>query len=188
MVRRGRPTVEIKLSAEERKTLQRWAQRHSSAQALALRCKIVLACAEGGRTHVQIADELGCNPWPWRPVSSPLARASSSPTRCRRRRRTPRPGRVSRKAPTDAWIGAPSFARPPPDNHELGCPNNTRPGMQLGSVSQHRPLGRPLGQRPPHRRGHCCVVRSGGAVCVGFGGGVVQIARLSSSNAAATRR
>src|SRR4029453_17821796 len=62
MVRRGRPTVEIKLSGEERKTLQRWAQRHSSAQALALRCKIVLACAEGGRTHAQIATDLGCNP------------------------------------------------------------------------------------------------------------------------------
>lgn len=29
---------------------------------LALRCKIVLACAEGGRTHVQIAGDLGCNP------------------------------------------------------------------------------------------------------------------------------
>lgn len=61
MVRRGRPTVEIKLSGEERKTLTRWAQRHSSAQALALRCKIVLACAEGGRTHVEIAASLGCN-------------------------------------------------------------------------------------------------------------------------------
>ena len=61
MVRRGRPTVEIKLSAEERKTLQRWAQRHSSAQALALRCKIVLACAQGDRTHAEIAAELGCN-------------------------------------------------------------------------------------------------------------------------------
>jgi len=62
MVRRGRPTVEIKLSGDERKTLQRWAQRHSSAQALALRCKIVLACADGVRTHAQIAAELGCNP------------------------------------------------------------------------------------------------------------------------------
>jgi len=62
MVRRGRPTVEIKLSGDERKTLQRWAQRHSSAQALALRCKIVLACAEGGRTHVEIAADVGCNP------------------------------------------------------------------------------------------------------------------------------
>ena len=62
MVRRGRPTVEIKLSADERKALARWAQRHSSAQALALRCKIVLACAEGDRTHAEIAAGLGCNP------------------------------------------------------------------------------------------------------------------------------
>jgi transposase len=62
MARRGRPTVPIKLSADERKTLQRWARRHSSSQALALRCRIVLACAEGDRTHAEIAAELGCNP------------------------------------------------------------------------------------------------------------------------------
>ena len=69
MARRGRPTVEITLSAEERTTLQRWARRHSSSQALALRCRIVLACAEGDRTHAEIAAELGCNPvtvWKWR--------------------------------------------------------------------------------------------------------------------------
>jgi transposase/transposase-like protein len=62
LARRGRPTVPITLSAEERETLQRWARRHSSAQALALRCRIVLACAEGDRTHAEIAAELGCNP------------------------------------------------------------------------------------------------------------------------------
>ncbi len=62
MARRGRPTVPIILSAEERKTLQRWARRHSSSQALALRCRIVLACAEGDRTQAEIATELGCNP------------------------------------------------------------------------------------------------------------------------------
>ncbi len=45
MAKRGRPTVEIGLSGDERKTLQRWARRHSSAQALALRCRIVLAAA-----------------------------------------------------------------------------------------------------------------------------------------------
>ena len=61
MARRGRPTVEIDLSADERKTLQRWARRHSSSQAL-LRCRIVLACAEGDRTHAEIAAALGCNP------------------------------------------------------------------------------------------------------------------------------
>ncbi|MBA2280156.1 MAG: IS630 family transposase, partial [Acidimicrobiia bacterium] len=62
MARRGRPTVEITLSAEERQTLQRWARRHTSSQALALRCRIVLACAAGDRTHAQIAGDLGCNP------------------------------------------------------------------------------------------------------------------------------
>lgn len=58
MGRAGRPTVEIELSDEERETLQRWARRHSSSQALALRCRIVLAIAEGG-TNVEVADELG---------------------------------------------------------------------------------------------------------------------------------
>ncbi|MGK2965221.1 MAG: IS630 family transposase [Tepidiformaceae bacterium] len=62
MARRGRPTVEINLTGDESKTLRRWARRHSSAQSLALRCKIVLACAEGGRTHAEIAADLGCSP------------------------------------------------------------------------------------------------------------------------------
>ena len=61
MARRGRPIVAIKLSGNERKTLQRWAQRHSSAQALALRCRSVLACADGG-TNQDIASELRIHP------------------------------------------------------------------------------------------------------------------------------
>ncbi len=61
MARRGRPTVEITLSGDERKTLQRWAQRHSSSQALALRCRIVLACAEG-RPNGEVASELRVHP------------------------------------------------------------------------------------------------------------------------------
>jgi transposase len=44
---RGRPVPELRLSAEERETLQRWARRPKTAQALALRARIVLACAEG---------------------------------------------------------------------------------------------------------------------------------------------
>lgn len=56
----GRPTVQIVLSAEERETLQRWMRRHSSSQALALRSRIVLACADG-KTNVAIAAELGVN-------------------------------------------------------------------------------------------------------------------------------
>ena len=62
MARRGRPTVEISLSDDERATLQRWARRHSSSQALALRSRIVLACADGTGTHAEIAARLGCNP------------------------------------------------------------------------------------------------------------------------------
>lgn len=63
MARRpGRPTVEITLSADERETLQRWARRHSSSQALAMRCRIVLACADPVRGRDDIAAEVGCNP------------------------------------------------------------------------------------------------------------------------------
>lgn len=62
MAKRGRPTVEINLSADERETLERWARRHSSSQALALRCRIVLACADPDRRREEIAAEVGCNP------------------------------------------------------------------------------------------------------------------------------
>jgi DNA-binding CsgD family transcriptional regulator len=62
MAQRGRPTVDIELSSEERATLERWSRRHSSSQALALRSKIVLACAAGDATHTEIAAQLGCNP------------------------------------------------------------------------------------------------------------------------------
>jgi transposase len=58
--RAGRPTVGIELSEQERETLLRWTRRHSSSQALALRSRIVLACAEG-RTNTAIAAEFGCN-------------------------------------------------------------------------------------------------------------------------------
>ena len=58
MVQLGRPTAEVVLTEEERETLERWARRPKSAQALALRCRIVLACAEGV-TNVEVADRLG---------------------------------------------------------------------------------------------------------------------------------
>lgn len=45
-MQRGRPIPELILTAEERDTLQRWASRPKTAQALALRARIVLACAE----------------------------------------------------------------------------------------------------------------------------------------------
>jgi transposase len=60
MGRAGRPTVAIGLTDEEREPLLRWSRRHSSSQALALRSRIVLACADG-RPNTKIADELGCD-------------------------------------------------------------------------------------------------------------------------------
>ena len=62
MARAGRPTVEINLSADERETLERWARRHSSSQALAMRCKIILGCSDSDRTRSEIAADVGCDP------------------------------------------------------------------------------------------------------------------------------
>src|SRR6266511_1274007 len=56
--RRGRPTVQITLTDDERQTLERWARRRKSSQALALRCRIVLACASGASNQA-VADRLG---------------------------------------------------------------------------------------------------------------------------------
>lgn len=61
MARRGRPTATIELTGQERETLQRWTRRHSSAQALALRSRIVLGCDEG-LTNGQVAVREGCHP------------------------------------------------------------------------------------------------------------------------------
>jgi transposase len=49
---------EVLLSEEERDALQRWARRPNSSQKLALRCRIVLACAEGG-SNTAIGSRLG---------------------------------------------------------------------------------------------------------------------------------
>jgi transposase len=51
---------EVVLADEERDALERWARRPKSSQALALRCRIVLAAAEG-KSNLEIAAELGCN-------------------------------------------------------------------------------------------------------------------------------
>jgi transposase len=52
------------LSDEERQTLIRWSRRAKSSQALALRCRIVLGCAEDGglRPNRDVATQLGI--WP----------------------------------------------------------------------------------------------------------------------------
>jgi transposase len=58
MARRGRPSAELILTDEERETLTRWARRPTSAQRLALRSRIVLACAAGA-SNTEVAAQLG---------------------------------------------------------------------------------------------------------------------------------
>jgi len=62
MAKRGRPLVEITLTGNERRQLESWARRHSSAQNLAMRCKIVLLCEDPDLTGTQIAGKVGCSP------------------------------------------------------------------------------------------------------------------------------
>lgn len=47
MAGRGRPKALLELTSDEHDQLTRWARQAKSSQALALRCKIVLACGEG---------------------------------------------------------------------------------------------------------------------------------------------
>jgi transposase len=61
MAERGRPKALLVLSDVERQTLQQWVRRAKTAQALALRARIVLACAEG-TNNKDVAAALGV--WP----------------------------------------------------------------------------------------------------------------------------
>jgi transposase len=47
-MRRGRPKRIVELTSEQREELLRWTRRATTAQALALRARVVLACADGG--------------------------------------------------------------------------------------------------------------------------------------------
>lgn len=58
MVRTGRPKAELTLSDEERAALEGWVRRLSTPQAWALRCRIILACAEGA-SNKDVAARLG---------------------------------------------------------------------------------------------------------------------------------
>jgi len=57
----GRPKAPFTLADDERAVLERWARRPKSALALALRSRIVLACAEG-TANKEVAARLGVTP------------------------------------------------------------------------------------------------------------------------------
>jgi len=57
-MRQGRPTAPLKLTTAERSTLEQWSRRPKTAQALALRARMILGCA-AGKTNTAVAAELG---------------------------------------------------------------------------------------------------------------------------------
>src|ERR1700719_5337571 len=60
-MRTGRPIAPLSLRVEERETLEGWARRPKSAQALAQRARIVLECASD-RPNTTVAQGLGVTP------------------------------------------------------------------------------------------------------------------------------
>ena len=133
MARTGRPTAELVLSDDERDTLQRWAGRRKSAQALALRAKIVLACAEGA-TNKAVAAEFSVTPqmvgkWRARFVADRLAGLSDED-------RPGRPRTIS-DAQVEQVITA-TLEQPPPDGgtHWSSRMMAARTGLTQTAVSR----------------------------------------------------
>ena len=54
----GRPLAPLSLDPDERETLERWTRRRKTAQALALRARIVLLADEGS-SNGEVAEALG---------------------------------------------------------------------------------------------------------------------------------
>ena len=55
---RGKVPRQISMSEDDRQILERWLRRPKTAQALATRARIVLACA-AGKSNAAIAAEVG---------------------------------------------------------------------------------------------------------------------------------
>jgi len=76
---RGHPMPELTLTTDERDTLERWARRPTTAQALAQRARMILACAEGRpNEHVARRECVTARPW----ADGALASSASGWTAC----------------------------------------------------------------------------------------------------------
>ena len=72
----GRPIQPLQLSQEERKTLERWVRRPTSAQALSLRARVSLSCAKG-KTNTKVAQQMQLSKRHGGSVAQPLCGAAS---------------------------------------------------------------------------------------------------------------
>jgi transposase len=142
MAERGRPKAPLSLTDDERQTLERWSRRATTAQALALRAKIVLACAAGA-TNKAVAEQLGVWPqtvakWRGRFVRQRLAGLSDEP----------RPGRP--RTITDEQVEqviTKTLEEPPPrqDTHWSTRSMARQVGMSQTAVSR---IWRAFGLKP----------------------------------------
>ena len=131
------------LTDDERATLQRWARRPKTAQALALRARIVLACADGG-VNKEVAAPVRGHPADGRQVAGPVrgrpaGRVDDEPTaRARPRTITDDAGRGGgRRRP---------WSRPRRRRHALVDPvDGRRTGLSQTAVSR---IWRAFGLKP----------------------------------------
>ncbi len=135
----------IVLSAEERETLERWARRPSTAQALALRSRIVLAAA-AGQAHTEIGAALGCHP-----VTAGKLRRRFAQRRLDGLSDEPRPDapRTIGAEQVEAVIVKTLEQQPRHATHW-----STRPTRRSSCVWTRKPRSRRL--TAPLRRGRCC--------------------------------
>src|SRR5262249_55996896 len=111
MARTGRPKAPLTVTCEQRAALERGARAATSTQAYALRCKIVLACAEPEAFNYQVAADLGVSVPTVTKWRGRVAREGPGRPAGGGRPRPPPPGPLVQGA---AGLAAPPGGRPPP--------------------------------------------------------------------------
>ncbi len=85
----GRPLAPLRLTAEERETLSRWTRRATTAQALALRARLVLALRRGLPRMARLLQRNACIASRWASGGRASLRAGWTACSMSRARRAP---------------------------------------------------------------------------------------------------
>jgi transposase len=142
MAERGRPKQPLTLSDVERETLTRWSRRGKTAQALALRARIVLACADGADNKA-VAASLGIWPqtvgkWRRRFITDRLEGLSDEP-------RPGAPRKISDEQVETVIVKTLEEAPPGGDTHWSTRSMATATGMSQTAISR---IWRAFGLKP----------------------------------------